>query len=57
MTAFAASARRASASLRPVSSVLKVMWMRAEAHGATEFAEVPPLTRPVLTVVSLGRST
>ena len=42
--------------LRPASTVLKVQWMRACALGATELAEMPPLIRPVLTVVPLARS-
>ena len=48
----AATARTSAASFSAASAVLKDMCIRASAHGATELADNPPLTSPVLTMVS-----
>ena len=53
----AATARTSAASFSAASAVLKDMCIRASAHGATELADDPPLTSPVLTMVSASRST
>ena len=53
----AATARTFSTSRSAASTVLKVIWMRASAHGATALAEFPPLMSPVLTMVYACAST